>query len=137
MPEISSDIGQEIAEAGAGAYQQEAVESGEHVEDMPFLRHCTEISRSTKESLEKQGFQVEVRSYSGWDVTHHDFLILNKDNHSQIVDPTWKQFLGANDADMYGLPDVLILDISSTKEIVYPDYVPERLKAIYNQSAFA
>jgi len=86
-----------------GIYQEVGAKLGISHEEVHQSQRCEDVSDLLRRVLNKKGIQAESISYSGWDLTMHQFVIID---NTYIVDPTWQQFLQKPNPS---LPRVLIV----------------------------
>ena len=102
-------------------------------QDEPFLRHCANVSMFLAINLIEKGYTAEtVIGHAVGEMNYHTIVYLKKGELRAIADPTWKQFIGVDDLNIYGLPDVLIMRAYPDR-LEIPESIPQVLKVIYEK----
>ncbi len=118
-PDIQS-LSPLIIRLAEAAYRDFASERGLEVNSVHYSPQCEPVSRALSETPELRSLNARVVSYQGWDITHHDFIIIG----TLVIDATWQQFL---DHPNPSLPKVLIADAAELPKVL-SDFGVDRSK---------
>ena len=108
----SDELEGKINSAIEEIYKDVGLKCNLNAESVYFSGRCEDVSPALVEKLNKEGFRAKLVHYGGWDITSHEFVLIDD---TLVVDPTWQQFLSEPDPN---LPRVLICDVSKLDQVL-------------------
>lgn len=126
-PEIDTSL---IGKLTNDSYRKIASDRGKDATEIYYSRDCEYVTEDLQTRLNTNGIDSKLAHYGGWDITSHQFLLIND---KIVYDPTWQQFLENPDPD---LPTALFVPVDKLEAQLEEYGIPKEKHHIWNNAIY-